>query len=146
MGSGSTPGSMLRFFVSFILSLLSTTHQEAINSASHGESVYNETQQGNCVYREVFSKSTQCSSLKHSAHTLQGGGNKVLCYSARKQTSERLIMKKEHLGTKTHLSTFIVPLSSNKQTNNQSHTSSKTPQKPESQHQELQEMRRATRD
>lgn len=28
-------------------------------------------------------------------------------------------MKKEHLVTKTHLSTFIVPLSSNKQTNKQ---------------------------
>lgn len=61
------------FFIFVLFYHSYQTHiRKHINSASYGKSVYNKTEQGNCVYRKKFSaKSSQYSPLKLSVHTFR---------------------------------------------------------------------------
>lgn len=59
------------FFKLYFITLIKHIRKH-INSASQDKSVYNKTEQGNCVYRKGFQqKSMQYNQLKRSVHTLQ---------------------------------------------------------------------------
>lgn len=83
-------------FLSFILSPLRNTHQKAYQQCILWfKSVYNKTEQGNCVYRKSFQQKTTRNTVHWNAVSILfryiGKWKiKVLCYLARENKFQRL--------------------------------------------------------
>lgn len=124
-------------FLSFILSPLWNTRQKAYQQCILCKSVYNKTEQGNCVYRKSFQQKTTRNTVHWNAVSvlfryIGKWKIKVLCYLARKNKFKRLEQESGIQGFRKRISwywytsTFIVPFSYLKQQQQQKLTNNKT--------------------